>query len=170
MATNEELRELHEAATPGPWRVLKDALDPPEHWIVAGGGLFGSAQIAGPSEAMLDNPDFELVVAMRNELPRLLAEKAELTKELESGVSINQDLMTEVEMSNSYIKELLADRDQLAALLEMAVAAAITILDGFEKGIFLRNVYHDNEPDWGLKIAHYIEALAALDKIKESNS
>ena len=77
MATNEELRRLAQAATLRPWRQLKDSLDPPEHWIVAGEGIFGQEQICGPSEAVLDNPDYEYIVAACNEVPRLLDEIAD---------------------------------------------------------------------------------------------
>ena len=48
------------------------------------------------------------------------------------------------------------------------LAALTTVLRGFELGIFVRDPSHDGSPDWAMRLAPYIAALAkgqkAIDK------
>jgi len=45
---------------------------------------------------------------------------------------------------------------------EEAVAAIRTTLEGFDKGVFVRNTEGDSAPDWAIKAFPYIRALAVL--------
>ena len=42
--------------------------------------------------------------------------------------------------------------------------AARTILDGFDKGVFNRNITNDGESAWAIKLLPYIVALAKLQE------
>jgi len=40
--------------------------------------------------------------------------------------------------------------------------AIVTVLDGFERGVFIRNTENDGAPDWAIVILPYIRAIAVL--------
>ena len=42
---------------------------------------------------------------------------------------------------------------------------ARTILEGFEKEVFVRNVKLDDRPGWALKLLPYLKALARMQEI-----
>lgn len=69
----DEMERLFAATTQGQWRTLADSYQPAEWFVVVGPGIFGEAVIAGPSEAMTANPDFEWIAAMHNAFPSLVA-------------------------------------------------------------------------------------------------
>ena len=87
MATNEELRELEKAATPGPWRhhhgklrerfptIIDEIQQARSRTVIIAWGGFDPL----PPSARRKNAT--LIVAMRNELPRLLDDVDRLTKE-----------------------------------------------------------------------------------------
>ena len=52
------------------------------------------------------------------------------------------------------------DRARLSALL----AHVATILDGFDKGVFVRDVAGDGKPDWALKLYPYLLAIKSLQE------
>lgn len=69
----DELERLFAMTTQGEWRTLADSYTPAEWFVVVGPGIFGQAVIAGPSEAMTANADFDWIAAMHNAFPRLVA-------------------------------------------------------------------------------------------------
>ena len=46
-------------------------------------------------------------------------------------------------------------------------ADVLKILEGFDKGIFVRNTDGDSAPDWAIKLFPYIAALGRLAKKAE---
>lgn len=65
--TSTQLRELAEAATPGTWRVAHHGtveIEAPPNQLVADLGVIGRAET-----------DARLLVALRNELPRIIADR-----------------------------------------------------------------------------------------------
>lgn len=65
------------------------------------------------------------------------------------------------------IAQLTAQRDELRAAL-------MTILKGFEDGVFVRDVTGDHSKDWGVKLLPFIVALgkaqAALARSKPQDA
>ena len=41
-------------------------------------------------------------------------------------------------------------------------AAAKTVLEGFEAGVFVRDVRHDDDPAWAIRLFPYLRAIAVL--------
>ncbi len=58
----------------------------------------------------------------------------------------------------------MSDSPSMATVRE----AAQRVLEGFESGVFIRNVSRDSEPGWALKVIPYIQALATLQRWTKS--
>lgn len=54
--------------------------------------------------------------------------------------------------------------DEQADAYQKAKDAARTVLEGFDKGIFQRNIDGDHVEGWAMKLLPYIAALAELQK------
>lgn len=48
--------------------------------------------------------------------------------------------------------------------------AAKTVFEGFEAGMFVRDVHHDDDPAWAIRLVPYIRALAVLAQDGESGA
>jgi hypothetical protein len=62
-----------------------------------------------------------------------------------------------------YTARLLAERDALRERVRVLEAAAATLLEGFDKAVFVRNPDMDADSAWAIKLLPYLRALAALD-------
>jgi|SRR5665213_2117330 len=63
-----------------------------------------------------------------------------------------------------HIRELRAQVDGLPVLCQ----AIATVLEGFDKGVFVRDVTGDGDSGWGVRLLPYISALATLTQLRES--
>lgn len=43
-------------------------------------------------------------------------------------------------------------------------AAVRTVLDGFERGVFVRSTANDDDPAWAIKVFPYLRALAIIQE------
>ena len=86
MVDLDRLQALHEAATPGPWARRGDVsieADPDgfTEVLIPGAVRCGSYCLGGSSDIEVESADLDLIVAMRNALPSLLAEVRALRAE-----------------------------------------------------------------------------------------
>jgi hypothetical protein len=56
----------------------------------------------------------------------------------------------------------ITERARLTQENETLRAAAATVLDGFERGVFCRDTVNDSNPSWAIRLFPYITALSKL--------
>jgi hypothetical protein len=81
------LESLYAASTPGEWEVIADSFDPPEWFMIV---RSGNKLIVGPTEPMIENPDFVFITAAHNAMALLLFELRNL-REFEHKVGCAMD-------------------------------------------------------------------------------
>jgi hypothetical protein len=59
--------------------------------------------------------------------------------------------------------EVLFNRDELVAIVAL-LADVETVLRGFDEGVFVRDISHDIESGWAVKLLPYLAALGRLAK------
>lgn len=69
--------------------------------------------------------------------------------------------LAEIEAGTGVIDSM--DLPRAVATIRALAEALNAVLDGFEAGVFVRDVSLDHEPDWALRIAPYLAALAKAE-------
>lgn len=53
--------------------------------------------------------------------------------------------------------------DSRTAATNELLAAAKTVIDGFAQGIFTRDISHDGDPGWAMRLLPYLQAIGKMN-------